>query len=175
METRDLLLTAFDDIEGFVRGALGGIDPALLTARLDPDANTIAWLVWHLTRVQDDHVAELAGVEQAYTAAGWADRFALPFPAGAHGYGFSSEDVGRTRVTDPQLLLDYHADVHRRTADFLRSLTPADLDRVVDRRWDPPVTLGVRLVSVIGDDFQHAGQAAFLRGVLERRGPATRR
>jgi hypothetical protein len=114
-------------------------------------------------------VAEVAGTEQAWTGAGWYDRFALPFPPEAHGYGFSSEDVGRTVVTDPQLLLDYHADVHRRTAEFLRTLTPADLDRVVDRRWDPPVTLGVRLVSVIGDDFQHAGQAALLRGFLERR------
>ncbi|WP_369137462.1 mycothiol transferase [Modestobacter versicolor] len=169
MESRDLLLTAFDDVETVVRSALDGIDPALLTARLDPDANTIAWLVWHLTRVQDDHVAEVAGTEQAWTAAGWADRFALPFPPSAHGYGFSSADVGRTVVTDPQLLVDYHADVHRRTAAFLRTLTPADLDRVVDRSWDPPVTLGVRLVSVIGDDLQHAGQAALLRGLLERR------
>jgi hypothetical protein len=169
MESRDLLLTAFDNVEESVRGALDGIDPALLTVRLDPEANTIAWLVWHLTRVQDDHVAEVAGVEQAYTEAGWADRFALPFPPRAHGYGFSSEDVGRTEIRDPELLLDYHADVHRRTADFLRTLSPADLDRVVDRRWDPPVTLGVRLLSVIGDDLQHAGQAALLRGVLERR------
>ena len=169
MESRDLLLTAFDDIETVVRSALDGIDPQLLTARIDPDANTIGWLVWHLTRVQDDHVAEVAGTEQAYTAAGWADRFDLPFEPGAIGYGFSSEDVGNTRITDPQLLVEYHADVHRRTAEFLRTLTAADLDRVVDRRWDPPVTLGVRLVSVIGDDLQHAGQAALLRGSLERR------
>jgi uncharacterized damage-inducible protein DinB len=169
MESRDLLLTAFEDIETVVRSALDGIDPGLLNERIDPAANTIGWLVWHLTRVQDDHVAEVAGTEQAYTAAGWADRFGLPFDAGAIGYGFSSEDVGRTRITDPQLLLEYHADVHRRTAEFLHTLTATDLDRVVDRRWDPPVTLGVRLVSVIGDDLQHAGQAALLRGTLERR------
>ncbi len=125
--------------------------------------------MWHLTRVQDDHVAEVAGVQQAYTAAGWADRFALPFDPREHGYGFSSEDVGRTRITDPDLLVGYHADVHSRTAEFLATLTGADLDRVVDTRWDPPVTLGVRLVSVITDDLQHAGQAALLRGVLERR------
>jgi hypothetical protein len=126
MESRDLVLTAFDNVEDFVRGALDGIDPALLTERIDPEANTVAWLVWHLTRVQDDHV-------------------------------------------DPQLLVDYHKDVHRRTAAFVRTVTTEDLDRIVDRRWDPPVTLGVRLVSVIGDDLQHAGQAALLRGLLERR------
>ena len=169
MESRDLLLNAFDNIEDSVRGTLDGLEPALLTVRIDPEANTIAWLVWHLTRVQDDHVAEVAGTEQAYTDAGWADRFELPFDPAAHGYGMSSEDVGRTKITDPQLLVDYHADVHRRTAEFVSGLSAADLDRVVDERWDPPVTLGVRLLSVIGDDLQHAGQAAQLRGFLERR------
>ena len=169
MESRDLLLTAFDDVEEVVRGAVEGIDPVLLNERLDADANTIGWLVWHLSRVQDDHVAEVADTEQAYTADGWADRFGLPFEPSVIGYGFSSDDVAATVVTDPQLLLDYHADVHRRTAAFLRTLSADDLDRVVDERWDPPVTLGVRLLSVIGDDLQHAGQAAIVRGVLERR------
>lgn len=169
MESRDLLLTAFDDVATAVRGVLDGIDPALLTARLDPEANTIAWLTWHLSRVQDDHVAEVAGTEQAYTEQGWAARFGLPFAPDAIGYGFSREDVAATDVTDPQLLLGYHADVHARTADFVRTLSPADLDRVVDPNWDPPVTLGVRLLSVVGDDLQHAGQAALLRGFLERR------
>jgi uncharacterized damage-inducible protein DinB len=169
MESRELLLTAFDNVEESVRGALEGIDPALLTQRLNPEANTIAWLAWHLTRVQDDHVSEVAGRPQAYTEAGWADRFALPFDPGATGYGFSRDDVAATRVEDPQLLIDYHAAVHRRTAEFVGGLSDADLDRVVDERWDPPVTLGVRLVSVIGDDLQHAGQAAILRGFLERR------
>ena len=169
MESRDLLLTAFDNVEEVVRGALEGIDPALLTARVDPGANTVAWLVWHLTRVQDDHVAEVAGQPQAWTAAGWADRFALPLDPAATGDGAGSEEVAAVRATDPDLLVGYHADVHRRTADFLRTVTDEDLDRVVDTRWDPPVTLGVRLVSVVTDDLQHAGQAALLRGVLERR------
>ena len=169
MESRDLLLTAFDDVEVAVRGALEGIDPDLLTARVDPGANTVAWLVWHLTRVQDDHVAEVAGVEQTWTAEGWAGRFALPLDDDATGYGAGSDDVAAVRVSDPELLTGYHAAVHRRTAAFVAGLSATDLDRVVDTRWDPPVTLGVRLVSVIGDDLQHAGQAALLRGVLERR------
>ena len=97
------------------------------------------------------------------------EKVVSPFDAGATGYGFSSQDVAATDVTDPRLLVGYHAEVHRRTAEFLRTLSDEDLDRIVDRRWDPPVTLGVRLVSVIGDDLQHAGQAALLRGFLERR------
>ena len=168
MESRELLLNAFDNIEQAVRGAVEGIEPDLLTARVDPGANTIAWLVWHLTRIQDDHVAEVAGRPQAYREAGWADRFGLPFAVGATGYGFSRADVDATRISDPDLLLGYHAEVHRRTAEFLSGLSGSDLDRIVDERWDPPVTLGVRLVSVVSDDLQHAGQAAILRGFLER-------
>jgi hypothetical protein len=166
MEARDLLLTAFDNVENAVRRALEGIDPALLTARVDPDANTIAWLTWHLSRVQDDHVADVAGRPQAYTGDGWGDRFALPFDAAALGYGFSSDEVGATRISDPDLLLGYHAEVHRRTAAFVSGLSDADLDRIVDERWDPPVTLGVRLVSVIDDCAQHSGQAAYVKGLL---------
>jgi hypothetical protein len=169
MESRELLLNAFDNIEEAVRGAVEGIDPALLNERIVPDANTVGWLVWHLTRVQDDHVCEVAGRPQAYTESGWADRFGLPFKATATGYGFSSEDVGATRIDDPELLLGYHAEVHRRTDRARTTPSGADLDRIVDTRWDPPVTLGVRLVSVLSDDLQHAGQAALLRGVLERR------
>ena len=56
--------------------------------------------------------------------------------------------------------------VHERTVAMLRDLGPDDLDRIVDRRWDPPVTLGVRLVSVADDGLQHAGQAAYVRGLL---------
>jgi hypothetical protein len=60
--------------------------------------------------------------------------------------------------------------VHARTQQLLSRVTADDLDRVVDRRWDRPVTLGVRLVSMLQDALEHAGQAAFVRGVLERVG-----
>jgi hypothetical protein len=127
-------------------------------------------LVWHLTRVQDDHVAGVAGLEQVYPAQGWVQRFGLPFPPADTGYGHRREDVAALRVDDPALLVGYHDSVHEQTVRFLRGLTGADLDRVVDESWDPPVTLGVRLVSVLDDDAQHVGQAAFVRGLLDRRG-----
>jgi uncharacterized damage-inducible protein DinB len=169
MEIADLLVDAFDRVRSAVLGAVDGLTEEQLDARLDADANSIAWLVWHLTRVQDDHVAEVAGVEQAYTAQGWAKRFGFPFDDGAVGYGQSSEDVAAVRVADPALLVGYYEDVHRQTLQYVRGLTAADLDRVVDDAWDPPVTLGVRLMSVVNDDLQHAGQAAFVRGVVKRR------
>jgi uncharacterized damage-inducible protein DinB len=166
MRSPDLLLYAYDQIQATLRRALDGLTAEQLTARVRPEANTIAWLAWHLVRVQDDHVAEVAGREQVWTAGGWVQRFGLPFDDDATGYGFSPDEVAATRIEDPQLLLDYAAAVHARTAEFLAGLSDDDLDRIVDRRWDPPVTLGVRLVSVLSDDLQHIGQTAYLRGLL---------
>jgi uncharacterized damage-inducible protein DinB len=166
MQSRDLLLDGFERIQQVLRRALDGLTPEQLEHRPTPDANSIGWLAWHLVRIQDDHVADVADREQAWTAEGWADRFGLPFDASATGYGFSSDDVAAVRGVTADQLLDYAAAVHTRTAEFLREVTDDDLDRVVDTRWDPPVTLGVRLISVLSDDLQHAGQAAYARGLL---------
>jgi uncharacterized damage-inducible protein DinB len=169
MNTAEVLADAYGRIKEVVHAAVDGLTADELAARLDDEANSIGWLVWHLTRVQDDHVADVAGREQIWTAEGWEQRFDLPVPAGAIGYGHSAAEVGQVRVADPALLTGYYDAVHAATLDYLGGLSDADLDRVVDERWTPPVTLGVRLVSVIGDDLQHAGQAAYVRGVLLRR------
>ncbi len=166
MRSRDVLLHAYEQIDETLRATVTGLSPEQLNRRVGPDANPIGWLVWHLLRVQDDHVSEVAGTEQVWIAEGWADRFALPVPAAATGYGMSRDEVAAVRVPAAELLLGYAADVHDQTAEFLGDLSDDDLDRVVDTSWDPPVTLGVRLVSVLSDDLQHVGQAAYVRGLL---------
>jgi hypothetical protein len=119
--------------------------------------------------VQDDHVAGVADTDQVWIAQGWVDRFKLPFPPEAHGYGQSSKQVGQVKVA-ADLLLGYLDAVTEQTVSYLESLTDEDLPRIVDENWDPPVTLGVRLISLINDGMEHAGQAAFVRGIVERRG-----
>lgn len=166
MTPAGLLAEIFGRIVPLVEATLDGLTEEQLAARPTVDANSIAWLVWHLARVQDDHLAEVAGTEQVYTAQGYADRFGLPFDVTDIGYGHSSEEVARVRA-GAGLLLDYLRAVDEQTSGYLQRLRPEDLDRVVDERWDPPVTLGVRLASVLGDDLQHAGQAAYVRGLLE--------
>ncbi|MFC1411381.1 DUF664 domain-containing protein [Streptacidiphilus sp. N1-12] len=163
------LADAFDRIKETVEDTLDGLSPEELAARVDADANSIGWLVWHLTRVQDDHIADAAGLTQVWHTHDWLKRFDLPYPRDAHGYGQSSADVAAFRGITADLLAQYHSAVHAQTLRYLDTLADEDLDRVVDDSWDPPVTLGVRLVSVVSDDLQHVGQAAFVRGVVRRR------
>jgi len=167
MSSADLLIDAYERIHESVRAATEGLSMRQLHHRLDPEANTLAWLVWHLARVQDDHVAGAFDSEQVWVAQGWAARFGLALEPGDIGYGHTAEEVARVRAP-AELLLDYYEAVHSNTLGHLRGLTDDDLNRVVDRSYEPPVTLAVRLVSVLSDDLQHVGQAAFLRGVLER-------
>ena len=167
MTSADVLADAIGRVRHDVHRAVEGLSTEDLAFRVDREANSIGWLVWHLTRIQDDHVSDVAGNEQTWTADGWAERFDLPFDPSETGYAHSSEQVGAVQCNAGDLL-GYFDAVHEQTLRFVRSLGDADLDRVVDTNWNPPVTLGVRLVSVIEDDLQHAGQAAFVRGIVER-------
>ena len=169
MNTAGILADAFERIREAVHTAVEGLPPEDLDARIDEGANSISWLVWHLTRIQDDHVADAAGTEQVWVSQDWVSRFGLPFAEGETGYGQSSDQVAAVRVDSAELLLGYYDAVHEQSVGFVRGLDGRALERIVDENWSPPVTLGVRLVSVLADDLQHAGQAAFVRGVLERR------
>ncbi|MFJ6606144.1 mycothiol transferase [Streptomyces lydicus] len=164
----DLLVDAFGRIREAVEEAVDGLDPDEIASRPAEEANSVGWLVWHLTRIQDDHVAGVAGTEQVWMADGWYERFGLPFAADDTGYGHSPEEVAAVRDLSAELLTDYHEAVHDATVQYLAGVEDKDYKRVVDRAWSPPVTLGVRLVSVIADDLQHAGQAAYVRGLLGR-------
>jgi uncharacterized damage-inducible protein DinB len=166
MHSHQVLIEGYGRIQEEVHAAVEGLSPDDLHARPGGGANSIAWLIWHLTRVQDDHIADAAGIDQVWLTQGWSDRFALSLPKEDTGYGHTSEQVGEVKVDSGELLLGYYDAVHAQTLDFLGGLKDAALDRIVDENWDPPVTLGARLVSVLSDDLQHVGQAAYARGLL---------
>jgi len=168
MTFSDLLEDAFGRVQQGLGAVLEGLSAEQLEYQPAPGSNTIAWLAWHLTRVQDDHIAAAAGIEQVWTAQGFRERFALPLPPLDTGYGHSAEQVLAVRASS-DLLAAYHEAVFEQTVGFVRGLVQGDLDRIVDTRWDPPVTLGVRLISVIDDDLEHVGQAGYVRGLAERR------
>ena len=164
MRANELLLDAFGRIHETVTAALDGVDADALARRPAGSGNSMAWLIWHLSRVEDAQLASAAGLEQVWTSRGFVARFGLPLPERDTGYGHTRSQVDAVRAA-PDLLLAYYDTVHRQTAGFLESLADDDLDRVVDTRWNPPVTLGVRLVSTLADCLQHVGQAAYVKGL----------
>ena len=168
MDASQLLTDAFHRLPPLVRHLADGADDHLLHTRLDDEANPLAWLLWHTIRIQDAQVAELAGRDEVWIAEGWVDRFGLPLEPEDHGYGHRSDEVARVRVTDPGLLAGYQDATMAMVDGYLAELDPAELARIVDDAYDPPVTAGVRLVSILEDAYQHLGQAGYVRGILER-------
>ncbi|WCH96545.1 DUF664 domain-containing protein [Streptomyces moderatus] len=166
MHAKDILIDGYNRIREEVHAAVGGLAPDQLGARPAPGANSVAWLIWHLTRVQDDHIADAFELEQVWLAQDWQKTFGLDLPRRDTGYGHTPAKVAKVQVDSGDLLTGYYDAVHAQTLDRLRDVAAKDLERVVDERWDPPVTLGVRLVSVLSDDLQHVGQAAYVRGLV---------
>ncbi|WP_437104090.1 mycothiol transferase [Streptomyces sp. enrichment culture] len=167
MHAKDILIDGYGRIREEVHAVLDGLGPEELHHRPAPDANSVAWLVWHLTRVQDDHIADAFDLDQVWLAQDWQKRFGLGLPRHDTGYGHTPAQVAKVRVESAGLLTGYYDAVHEQTLGVLRTLAAKDLERIVDERWDPPVSLGVRLVSVLSDDLQHVGQAAYLRGLVQ--------
>ncbi|MEU5080579.1 MULTISPECIES: mycothiol transferase [Streptomyces] len=167
MHAKDILIDGYGRIREEVHAVLDGLGPEELHHRPAPDANSVAWLVWHLTRVQDDHIADAFDLDQVWLAQDWQKRFGLGLPRHDTGYGHTPAQVAKVRVESAGLLTGYYDAVHEQTLGVLRTLAAKELERIVDERWDPPVSLGVRLVSVLSDDLQHVGQAAYLRGLVQ--------
>lgn len=169
MEARELVIDAIGRSQEVCHRVLQGMDADTANRRPAGCAgglNSITWLVWHIARQQDAQVAALAGAEQVWLRDGWVERFALDLPRTSMGYGHTSEQVDRVVVTDTGLLLGYLDAVVAATVDYVGGLDGASLDEVIDTRWTPPVTRGVRLVSIVDDAAQHAGQAAYVRGLF---------
>lgn len=165
MDVSSVLIELYNRIPPLADHAVDGLDPEQLRRAPADGANNIGWLIWHLARVQDHHVADLLGAQQVWESQDWADRFGLTPDPSNIGYGHSAEDVATVRPSSAETLLGYLAEVQTRTVAMVQDLTEADLDQIVDRRWDPPVSMGVRLISIADDSLQHVGQANYLRGV----------
>ena len=55
-----------------------------------PDTNSIAWLTWHLTRVQDNGISGLFDQEQAWISQGWHAKFGMEPDPDNEGQGHTS-------------------------------------------------------------------------------------
>ena len=162
---QELLRDSFTRLIEHVDDLADGLTEELAAYQPTPGANSIAWLIWHSARVQDMQVCGIAGIDDVWITQGWVDRFGLDLPRNDTGYGHRPDDVAKVKAP-PELLAGYYHAVYDFTLEYVTTLADRDLERIVDRRWHPPVTASARLVSIIDDCAQHLGQAAYVRDTL---------
>jgi len=126
--------------------------------------NSIAWLLWHAGREIDVQLAHLSGANEVWES--YRDKFGLGELGDSVGYGHSRDQAHQIRVSDQQLLVDYVQACLQALIEYTGTLSEEDLDEVIDHHWDPPVTRGVRLVSIVDDATQHVAQAAYAAGAV---------
>ena len=171
MDAQAVLIDSVNRPVETARTVLKEISKETLHAMPGGRANSIAWLVWHAARQMDIQVAWLANAgqisEQLWLTDGWGERLGIDRGPKSIGFGDTAEDVAALRVEDPALLLDYLQACTDAFKTYVSGLSADDLDEVIDTKWNPPVTRGVRLVSIIDDAVTHLGQAAYARGQIE--------
>lgn len=171
MEPKDVVCDGLDRIRQILRRSLTGLTLEEVHRQPSQDTNSIAWLVWHLTRVQDNGVSGLFDAEQAWIVDGWHAQFQMAPDPDNEGFGHTPAQVAALRTPSVQTLLDFHEAVSARSKAFVSQLTPAGFDRTLNEpEYQPLPTVGVRLVSLLSDNLQHAGQVAYLRGLFQGRG-----
>jgi len=171
MDWQLLLVYEFKGVLAVLERALDGLTPDDLDKQPHPDSNSMGWLTWHLTRYQDDRIAHFMKENQLWVSDGWHAKFNRSADPEDTGLGHSSEEVREFKSPEVATLLGYHRVVRERTKLYILSLSLTDLDREIsDPRFERPIKLGGYLVGVLSDNFQHAGQVAYLRGFLKGKG-----
>jgi len=168
MNWQQLVIDIFERISQVLESALRDLTQEDLNQQPNPESNSMGWIVWHLTRVQDRAIADLAGEEQLWIKDKWHDSFARSADPQDVGVGHTLKDLEAFRAPEATTLLTYHHAVLKRTKTFLSNLSQVELDRKIDHPKFP--TVGLRLTAIINDNFQHAGQVAYVRGLLKGKG-----
>jgi len=170
MNWQQILADAYGRLPESLERVLAGLSREDIAWQPREDCNSIGWLCWHLTRQQDAQIADLAGTEQLWIKDGWHARFHRPADPGDMGFGHTPEQVAALEIPDAKTLVGYQRAAMGRTLDYINGLSEADLDRKLGGPWQPPPTVGVRLVSILEDAVIHAGQTAYIRGLRQGKG-----
>jgi len=168
MHCAEFITGIFTRISQVLETSLDGLNEYEINRQPCPECNSIGWMVWHLTRVQDRFVAMLSDNEQVWITEKWYENFGREADSRDIGYGHSPEDIANFKAPDAKILLDYHHATLERTKQYTNRISPEELDRAIDDSGAPTVAL--RLTAFISDNLQHAGQVAYLRGWLKSQG-----
>ena len=171
MKWQKLMTDSFDQVQAEAERVLDGLNASDLCEQPNPECNSIGWLVWHLTRVQDSSIAQFIGEEQLWIKDGWHTRFKRKADPTDTGSGHTPKQVAALRIPDTETLLGYLRAVSARTKNYINRLSAAGLDKKLEGTpFQPPPSIGVYLVMVLSDNLQHVGQAGYARGLLKGKG-----
>jgi DinB superfamily len=170
VDWRELIVDGYERLPDLMKEVLAGVGAADLDWQPARDCNTLGWTAWHLTRVQDSQIADLAGREQLWIGEGWHRKFDRPADPDDTGYGDTAAQVRAFRSPMVKVQLDYLRATVARTQEYLAALDPAGLDRELDEPYRPRPTVAVRILSILADCHHHAGEASYIRGLLRARG-----
>lgn len=165
MESGEFITGLFERIVQVLETALEGLNEEEINRQPDPACNSIGWLVWHLTRVQDMFISRLTDKEQVWITGKWYEKFGREANPRDAGYGHTPEDLAGFKAPDVKTLMDYHQATLEKTRQYTGKLTGEELSREIDDPRTPVVA--ARLTAFISDNLQHAGQAAYLRGWIK--------
>ena len=168
MDGAEIVADALGRINRVLHRAMDGIPAGVLNRQPTPESNSMAWLAWHLCRVQDHHISDLLGIPQLWIADGWHEKFGMARDESETGTGHTLEQVAALKVDSAELSLGYADAVLARSKQYLATVKPEDLDAEINEpQYSPLPIVGVRLVSIISDNTQHAGQVMYARGLVE--------
>ena len=146
-----------------LKQATEGLTDEQLYYQPTAETNSIAWLVWHLSRWRDAISATISGEPQIWVSEGWAERYGMP--SERTGMGDTPAQVTAFRV-ERAMLFGYVDATHRVTVERVSKLTPTQFVQLIVSHTGERHPAWRALAGVCSDSAQHSGQIAYLRGLM---------
>ncbi len=151
----------------WIHQSTDGLTDEQLYYRPSSDTNSIAWLIWHLSRWRDKISAAVVGEPQVWASEGWAQRFDID--PDRTGLGDTLEQVAAFSV-GRDLLLGYASAAHNAIVERVFRMTPEQFEKEIEYSPGSSRPAWRALVSVMGDSSEHTGQINYLRGMITGHG-----
>ncbi len=162
----DPVILAMERNWEMIDGALEGLDEETMARQPTSECNSVAWILWHLTRVTDMFIhSRLRDLTQVWVSEGWHQKFGMPPDEEDRGVGWTAAQVAQWQPPSKEVQLAYYQAVKNHARDFLANITPEELERTIVMNPVPePRTVAVCMGQMVWDTVAHGGQIGYLRG-----------
>ncbi len=165
MKATELITLSLKENEEYVNDAIKKLSQDELAWRTKPHSNSIAFLMWHLARVEDLWINRiLKGGKEIYEAEGWYKKYKTEIQD--NGAFFDEAKLKAWPVPTLKLLKEYAAAVRQTTLAYLKTLNEKDLDEPRDFTWMKG-TNGTALSHLISEIGEHSGQIGYIKGIMK--------